>query len=155
MKTALIVVDMQEAFYRLEVCKTSFSTALPCINLAIQRFRDKKAPVIFTRTSEAHKLSTKEGWRLMASLNFQDLDVVIDKDFPNAFWKTSLESILREMSVSSVIVCGCFAMACVYLTHHGALERGFSSSILQNGVISSEDSSILFAMADSTSVSDL
>jgi len=81
-------------------------------------------------------------------------DRIIDKHFPNAFWETELTEVLRALSVDSVVVCGCFFMACVYLTHEGAPERRFDSQILKDGTVSSDPESIrmLMQIADSVSL---
>lgn len=142
MSTALIVVDLQEAFLSLKECRTSFEKALPQIRAAIGKFRLQGDPVVFTRTREALRLEIPGGGELVKGIEILPGDIVFDKNFPNAFWQTSLEHELRSRNVTDVVVCGCFAMACVYLTHHGALERGFLSSILEGGVISSETASI-------------
>jgi len=142
MRRALIVVDMQNAFYSLDVCRDSFARSIPVINEAIEKFRSASWPIIFTRTSEALKVECLNGFELISELMAHTEDKIVDKDFPNAFWNTDLEIHLKSQNISSVVICGCFSMACVFLSHHGALERGIDSYTLVDGAISSDRTAI-------------
>jgi nicotinamidase-related amidase len=148
---------MQKAFHSLDVCRDSFGLSIPVINETIKKFRASGHPVIFTRTAEAHKIECQHGLELIEALSVQSHDKIIDKSFPNAFWETDLEVYLKCQKVSSVVICGCFSMACVYLTHYGAIERGFTSFTLAEGTISSDDSAIdlLQKMTDHLAIGDL
>lgn len=151
MKTALIVVDVQKAFRTIEVCEPSFNSSLPVIRDTIDKFRQAASPIVFTRTSEAHKFKAKDGFQIDDGINVCSKDLIIDKDYPNSFWKTTLEEDLNNMGVTNVIVCGCFSMACVFQTHNGALERGFESQVLNGATITSheETNNWLKQLADS------
>ncbi len=157
MRKGLIIVDLQKSFLNLEVCKDSFDIAMPKIRSAIASFHERDSPVIFTRTSEAVKLGPRAGWELADGLEILAGDRILDKSFPNAFGETDLDQWLRDRSVESVVVCGCFSMSCVYLTHYGAIERSFESRILQDGTVSSNPEAIrvLNQMVDSASLDEI
>ncbi|WP_235426962.1 cysteine hydrolase family protein [Cohnella kolymensis] len=81
-------------------------------------------------------------------------DIVVKKEFSNAFWHTELEQILNGNGVELAIIAGFAAEQCVLFTYNGALERGFKAVMLQNGIISSKDDVIHTTYRDRDLISD-
>ncbi|MFO7539566.1 MAG: isochorismatase family protein, partial [Chloroflexota bacterium] len=52
----------------------------------------------------------------------------------NAFWETELDALLQSDGVDFVVVSGYVAEFCVLSTGRGALERGYRSAILADGI---------------------
>ena len=59
-------------------------------------------------------------------------EIVIDKPGFSAFYKTDLESLLRDRGITHSIVCGVTTECCVQSTIRGAVDRGFFSLILSD-----------------------
>ena len=138
-KAALLVVDMQNEFFNNSETQKSLNSALEYINYTIGNFRKAGQPVIFVADEEAGEGIGSEGYQLYKDLNFESGDTLISKKFCNSFWETELESKLKALDVSLVVVCGFAAEYCIYNTYHGAIERGFETVLLQHGIASADN----------------
>lgn len=150
-RTALIVVDMQNAF-----CKPSGSLAgmgidigplaaviEPCGRL-VNAARATGVPVIFTRyvyrpdyrdggvlvkhimpgLAEANSLKAgTDDIEIVEELTPLPDEPVIDKNRPSAFYGTQLDSLLSGYDAQSVVVCGVTTNMCVETTIRDASQR--------------------------------
>lgn len=146
MRLALLVVDVQEAFFKMETCRPSLLQAVEYINGTAELLRQFGCPVFFIQDNEAGGGATTEGFRLFEGLNRKPEDSVIAKDFSNAFWETELEENLRKAGCEFVVISGFAAGGCVNYTYNGALERGFKAALLQHGIAGSKEIYIQTAM---------
>lgn len=70
-----------------------------------------------------------QGGELHSLVEPKSDEVVIDKQFPNAFTQTKLETTLRELSAEPVVICGMMTHLCVSSTARGAMELGFETIV--------------------------
>ncbi len=56
----------------------------------------------------------------------------LTKHYPNAFWKTELESILRQHDIQKVLIAGMMTHMCVSSTTRAAMERGFDITVIND-----------------------
>lgn len=134
MSIALLIIDMQKEFSKMEPCKDMLFNALEYINEVGHIFRKAGKPIIIIQDEEAGDGPGSEGYELMDDLEIMDSDIHLSKIYSNSFWKTDLEKILKSLDVEFVVVSGFAAEHCVLFTYNGALERGFGASILQHGI---------------------
>lgn len=134
MSIALLIIDMQKEFMGVEKCRESIDDALEYINETSKIFRNVEKPVIIIQDEEVGEGPGSDGYDLMEELIVKDSDYRISKFYSNAFWKTDLEKILKELDVEFVVVSGFAAEHCVLFTYNGALERGIGASVLQHGI---------------------
>ncbi len=140
-KVALLVIDMQKDCKEATSCKSSFEKAIEYINEISQYFRDKKHPVVIIQDVEAGGPET-EGFKCVEELIISDNDFFVHKTYSNAFWKTELDAILKNEGVDCIVISGFAAEYCVLFTYNGALERGYSTFLLQNGIAGFDDDEI-------------
>ena len=76
-------------------------------------------------------------------LHTEPTDTEILKLHNNSFWKTELDDFLRSKGVDWVLLCGSAAEFCVTATYFGALEHGYETYILQNGVLAETETGLL------------
>lgn len=136
MKTALLVVDMQDDFFSNEESQKSLNEILGVVNFSADVFRKADQPVIFIQDVDAGDGPDSRGFQLFNQLNVKDTDFFISKKYSNSFWQTNLKELLKELNVGMVLICGFAAEYCVQATYQGALERGFEPALLQHGVAS-------------------
>lgn len=139
MKPALLVIDVQKAFFEHDPATTlSLERAVKTINKAIKCFRAKNLPVIaIQHMNEEDKLVPGEkGFDLSGNLNVLESDPHIHKTYGNAFCKTELEVKLHELGVDTVIVTGFLAEGCVLSTVRGAKDLDFTAIILRDAIAS-------------------
>ncbi len=147
MKSALLVIDVQKAFFEFSpTTAQSLRDAIEYINAAIALFREKHLPVIcIQHVEESEKLVPGEaGYELPEQLDILPTDLHIAKTYGNAFTKTQLEDELRALEVESVIITGFCAEYCVLSTCRGAEDVDLKPIILRGSLASSNLERIRF-----------
>ncbi len=152
-RTALLVVDMQNAFCSPEghLARLGYGVApLQAAIIPVQRLvaaaREAHVPVIFTRSVLKPDYSdggivvrelfpqVKEvggvaagSWdaEIIAQVTPLPGEIVIKKTRYSAFYKTRLEEVLLDLKVDTVLVCGVTTAACVESTARDACFRDF------------------------------
>jgi nicotinamidase-related amidase len=147
MKPALLVIDVQERFFRFgQTTAQSLNDAIEYINAAIELFREKELPIICIQhiDEENGLVPGKEDFELPESLNILPSDLHIHKTYGNSFNKTPLQEKLRELDIDTVIVTGFCAEYCVLSTYRGAQDLDFTPIILRGSLASSVPENIKF-----------
>lgn len=156
MNPALLVVDVQKAFFEIDPITTrSLEEAIEYINAAIALFREKQLPVICVQhmNPEDKLIPGEEGFELPGQLHILDSDLHICKTYGNSFNKTPLESELRKFDVDTVLVTGFCAEYCVLATYRGAEDLDLTPILLRNALASGSPENIRFVESISDIVS--
>lgn len=153
-KTALIVVDMQNAFMPLPVAHAPCDMApkiVPQINRLAQAVRDTGGVVVWIQTacttgdkitwSNAHKIvghdralkrfaaleRGSEGYALYPEMDARPDDVYVEKHRFSAFIQGSsdLDGILREQGVDTVLIAGTVTNVCCESTARDAMMLNY------------------------------
>ena len=154
MKPALLVIDVQKAFFTINPTMTqSLNDAIEYINAAIALFREKGLPVIcIQQMDEDEKLVPgEEGFDLPEGLEILPSDLHIHKTYGNSFNQTSLEDELQQLGVDTVIITGFCAEYCVLSTARGAKDLDLTAIVLRGSLASGVPENIKFV----ESISDL
>jgi nicotinamidase-related amidase len=147
MKPALLVIDVQERFFRFgQTTAQSLNDAIEYINAAIELFREKELPIICIQhiDEENGLVPGKEDFELPESLNILPSDLHMHKTYGNSFNKTPLQEKLRELDIDTVIATGFCAEYCVLSTYRGAQDLDFTPIILRGSLASSVPENIKF-----------
>jgi nicotinamidase-related amidase len=135
MKPALLILDPQNDFFGDDNPNLAeFQTAVSIINAAIALFRQRGWPLIFVQHSSADKPAGSYAWAIHEQFDCQPDDMQLSKGHYNAFWETELDALLQSDGIDLVVVSGYVAEFCVLSTARGALERGYRSVILTEGI---------------------
>ena len=140
-KVALLIIDMQKNCKEATACKPSFEKAVEYINEISQYFREKKRTVVIIQDVESGGPET-EGFKCVEELVVSDKDFLVQKTYSNAFWKTELDTILKNEGVDCVVVSGFAVEYCVLFTYNGAIERGYTTFLLRNGLAGFDEEEI-------------
>ncbi|NLY89658.1 MAG: cysteine hydrolase [Firmicutes bacterium] len=137
MNYALLVIDLQKAFYG-GYAKESMDAACESINAVLPFFRKTNSPVLWIQQKGEKEgvLPGTTGFELIDRLKPEPGDYRIHKEHVNSFVKTECAQILRESKTDIVVVTGFSAEYCVLSTYKGAVEEGFFPVILKNGIAS-------------------
>lgn len=122
-KTALVVVDVQEAFRSVI---GDFALIVSRIAMAVRGFRILEVPVIVTeqypkglgRTAEEILLTLPDDFEFVEKTAFSSCGA-------NAFTNQ-----LKEMNSRQIVLCGFEAHVCVNQTAHDLLDQGFDVHLL-------------------------
>ena len=154
MKPALLVIDVQKAFFELDPVMTrSLEQAVMCINAAIVLFRKKDLPVMCVQhvDKEERLVPGEERFDLPDALKVLPSDVHIHKTYGNAFNRTPLLDELQKRGVDTVIVTGFCAEHCVLSTYRGAQDVDLKPILLRGSLASGVPENIQFV----ESISDI
>lgn len=145
MKAAFLIVDVQKAFFDNEDYNPQLRRASEYINHVGNLFRKYNQVVVHVQHKTAGGGEGNEGFEVSENIIQEDGDLYITKAYGNSFWKTDLETILRDLEVDLVIVSGFAAQNCVLATYNGSIERDFETVILHHGIagFNFEDSKVM------------
>lgn len=140
MKPALMIIDMQKAYYG-DSTSAHMDAAAEYINYLIPKFDEKKLPVIwiYNIDEEDDAVPGKEAFEFIDSLKPQPGHIKVNKTYGNGFNKTEADGILKENGVDTVFMTGFCAEFCVLSTYRGAKDLDYFPVIVKNGIASRKD----------------
>ncbi|CAN5235844.1 cysteine hydrolase family protein [soil metagenome] len=145
MKPALLVIDVQQALCTGEYAAHDIGAVIDRINALTAKARSAGTPVIFVQHEEAGEgelAFDTDGWQLAEGLAIEPSDRKLRKTACDSFHRTELESMLKQLGVTDLIVTGLQSEYCVDSTVRGALAHGYpvtlvadAHSTMDNGVL--------------------
>lgn len=127
MKTALLIIDVQQGLCEGEHDAFESAEVISRINRVSAKARAAGVPVIFVQHESAAgylEFGTRS-WQLADGLHVEASDLRIRKTTPDAFLRTDLEATLQAHSITDLIVCGMHTEFCVDTTTRRALALGY------------------------------
>lgn len=124
---ALIIVDMQKAFVSGTEAVPASEQLIASIGTLITKARAVHAPIIFLQNDGevgAVDEPYQAGWELFFAP--QPHEFVVRKSEDNGFEGKSLQHILDDLRVQSLVICGVLSEMCVAATARAALTRGYA-----------------------------
>lgn len=127
--TALLIVDVQTG-----VVASALGRDAVVANIArlADKARDAGVPVIWVRHNSKEFVAGSENWAIVAELDPQKGDPIIDKRYGDAFEDTDLEAVLARLGVGRLVVTGAQSDACIRSTIHGAFARGYDVTLVSD-----------------------
>lgn len=139
---ALIVVDLSNGFSDpASPLGGNFDSQISQINGLLDTFRAKKLPVYFTsvvyhdettasvfrrRLPDLNILQASSEWvKINSKINKQSDELIIEKQWPSAFFKTQLATHLEKNAVDSIVVVGLTTSGCVRATVVDGLQHNY------------------------------
>jgi len=128
-KTALIVVDVQE-----DVARNGHDAdqVIANINTLVAQARQQNQPVVWIQHAAADLAAGSDGWQIVHELKPAPGESVIHKNYGDSFEATDLQSILAKNEVGTVVITGAQTEWCIRSTLHGALARGFNTTLVSD-----------------------
>lgn len=145
MKLALMIIDLQKAYYS-GISQETMDSACEYINAILPLFRKKGLPIVWVQhiDEEDGVVPGREGFELIDCLKAEEGEYRIHKRYGNSFNKTECAEIFKENNIDTVIITGYCAEYCVLSTYRGALDQDLLPVILKNGIASWQKDSIKF-----------
>jgi nicotinamidase-related amidase len=155
-RCALLVIDMQDEFVRPEWTPYWVPEAtrrIPTIRHLMDRCRALQVPVIFTAFAATHHnldrpasgdkmpnrfpgITPDPAWfrdgRICSELSPTENELVIHKASYGAFYDTPLETILKNLSRDTIVICGTLTNFCCGTTARQGYERGFQVVVISD-----------------------
>lgn len=131
MKRAFLIVDMQRVYMEKKLYRREAMVA--AVGQALAAFRNSGDPIVFIRHCGALSPRGTPGWEIFPGLDPRIGDLSVDKEHGDGFDGTGLATLLRELGVGEVLVCGLVSHGCVRATCLGGLAAGFRVTLLKDG----------------------
>ena len=154
LRPALVLIDFAQAYfdpaqplYGGEGCQTALENAAKLAPVA----REAGVPVVFTEVkytpggadggafySKVPALSCfdagTDSQRLADGLSMESDDILITKQYPSAFFGTSLDATLRWLNVDTLILTGVTTSGCVRASCIDSISYGFVTLVVSDAV---------------------
>jgi nicotinamidase-related amidase len=148
-KSALLVIDMQRAFFEEAPLNARRDSLIQNCNELITYARQLNMPLFNIRTRHSRDTATwtlnmnedkegflyedSEGFKNLSGLDIRDATEVL-KTRDSAFYETTLATMLRTLEVSSLLLCGVSAQACIFQTAADAYAHDFEVILARDAI---------------------
>jgi nicotinamidase-related amidase len=147
MKPILIIIDMQNDFFRAESLASQRSHLTEAINKLGRAAREHHCPVVWVvmefaadrsdvflemkKRNFSYCIKGTDGSQLLPELDVEPSDRRVVKKRYSAFFKTELDTILAELGATHLILAGINTHACVRTTAIDAYQRDYEVILAQ------------------------
>jgi len=154
-RSALLIIDMQEFFFRQPERRQNLEGVITNINRLIDHFETRSQPVVHViscfkadgsdwdlkmkATGTAELIEGTAEAAILPQIRVSANHRVVVKTRYSAFFNTNLAEILREEQVERVVVAGAYTHYCVNATVFDAWCHDFVPGIVTDGVLSHLD----------------
>ncbi len=133
--SALLVIDVQnsvvaDAYRRDQIVGN--------INTAVVKARAAGVPVIWIQHSDEWMAIGSEDWKIVPELVPVAGESLVRKLYRNSFEATNLEEELNKLGVGHLYIIGSQTNNCVRFTSHGALDRGYDITLIEDAHTTSD-----------------
>ena len=94
--------------------------------------RSHDVPVVWVQHSDEGLPRGSEPWEIVTELQPADGEPVVEKHYGDSFEDTTLESVLGDLGVGRLLVAGAQTDMCIRSTLHGALVRGYDTTLISD-----------------------
>lgn len=140
MKPALMIIDMQKAYYGGPTVE-QMDAAAEYINYVLPKFEAKGLPIfwVYNLDEEDGAVPGNDAFEFIDTLKPADDHIKIHKTYGNSFNKTEVDALLKERGIDTVVMTGFCAEHCVLSTYRGARDLDYFPVILKNAIASTKD----------------
>jgi nicotinamidase-related amidase len=127
--TAVLVIDVQN-----DVMSGAHNRDAVIANIAtlVDKARAENVPVVWVQHSSDQLPEGSDGWRYVPELSLDDSEPVVHKRYGDSFDETDLEAVLAERGVGRLIIAGAQTDECIRSTLHGAIVRGYDTTLVSD-----------------------
>jgi nicotinamidase-related amidase len=140
-RSALVIIDVQQGL--IEGFEDDWREVLQVIGGLVSRARGTGVPVALVqhcgsaRTHPLHR--SRPGWTLHPSIDPQPEDIRVEKRWSDAFCGTDLDALLRDASVTRLVLVGAQTEYCVDTTARRAVSLGYDVDLVADGHTTSKN----------------
>lgn len=136
MKTALLVIDLQKAFY--EKAPADFEAAVVQVNRLIPLFRARGHEVIWVQHANQNVQPEQAHYAFVEGLIPEAQDFRVHKTYGSAFHDGQLATFLKERDIQTIYLCGFAAENCILSTARAAMDQDFQPFLVRETIVSSD-----------------
>ena len=135
MSKALIIIDIQNDYFQGGNCElvNPVEASLKAKEL-LKYFRKNSMPIfhiqhINLRKGATYFLLNTKGVEIHENVKPLEDEIIIEKNFPNSFFKTKLENELKKQNIKELVICGMMSHMCIDSTTRAAFDLGFYCTV--------------------------
>jgi nicotinamidase-related amidase len=129
-ESALIVIDVQNDVVRKAHDRDKVVATIATL---VDKARAADVDVVWVQHSDDENMPLhSDGWQIVPELTPDEGEPVIHKRYGDAFEATDLDSVLATRGVGHLYVSGAQTDACVRSTLHGAIARGYDTTLVSD-----------------------
>lgn len=135
MKTALLIIDVQQFLSHGDYAAWDIARVLGNINTVSAKARAAGAPVFLVQHDApgGPLQADSEGWQLAQGLDVAATDVRVRKQASDTFHNTDLHAQLQQRGITDVVICGLQSDFCVDTTTRRAMALGYPVQLVADG----------------------
>jgi nicotinamidase-related amidase len=123
----LLVVDVQngvveQAYERDKVVAN--------IGALVAKARAAEVDVVWVQHNSDGLPRDSVPWQFVPELERRDAEALVQKEYPDSFEDTELESVLAQRGIGHLFVAGAQTDECIRSTLHGAIVRGYDATLV-------------------------
>lgn len=132
MKSALLIIDVQQALFDAQPAPYEAEQVIARINQLSAKARAQNVPVIWVHHEVADSAMSYQsaGWQLQGDLIATDSDIRVRKTTPDSFLRTDLQQQLEQLGISELVICGYASEFCVDTTTRRAAGLGYPVTLV-------------------------
>jgi len=127
--TALLVIDVQNGVVEGAPRRND---VVANIGSLVEKARREEVPVVWVQHSSEALVPGSDTWQIVPELTPDAAEPLVPKIYGDSFEETGLEPLLAELGVGRLVVVGAQTDACVRSTLHGAIVRGYDTTLVSD-----------------------
>lgn len=133
--TALVVIDVQTG-----VVEDGHDRDAVVANIAtlVEKARREDVPVVWVQHVAEHLPKGSDNWQIVPELAPDAAEPLVEKQYPDSFEDTALETVLADLGIGRLVVVGAQTDECVRSTLHGAFARGYDATLVSDAHTTSD-----------------
>lgn len=138
MKRGLILIDLQNDYFpggAMEL--VGIEKASEITQQLLSHFREQQLFIVHVQHISIQEgafffLPDTKGVKIHESVKPLPGELIIQKNYPNSFLKTTLLDELKKAKIGELVVCGAMSHMCIDATVRAAVDLGFQCILIQN-----------------------
>ena len=136
--TALLVVDVQNGV----VAEAHERDAVVAnVGSLVEKARADGVPVVWVQQTDDNLPKGSDVWKIVPELAPAEADPHVEKAYGDSFEETGLETVLSGLGVGRLVVAGAQTDQCIRATIHGALVRGYDTTLVSDAHTTEDNTS--------------
>jgi len=133
---ALLIIDMQLGNFHGSEPIYDGEKLLSKVQHLIGKARDSGTPIFYVknrgRKGDPDEIGTP-GWEIHPTITPKEEDVLIEKETPDAFHKTTLRKKLKSKGIKKLVIAGLQTEYCIDTTCRRAYSLGYDVVLVEDG----------------------
>lgn len=147
---ALLIIDVQTSILAVPMkneqeVTEKFADVITRISQLLSKARSSSTPVIYVQHDGApgHRLEKgSPGWEIHPAIAPKPDELVVNKQFCDSFFETTLQEELGQRGIQHLVVAGCMTQYCIDTTCRRAVSLGYDVTLAGDAHTTSDNDAL-------------